>query len=89
MTLTLERTHSTVLHEISKAQGLTAAVTGFRKARLLGNEHVKKIYHDGRETYTINGVEQPVRGYIPDAPPTLLRNTGGAGIRLGLEYGSI
>ncbi|KAF8661364.1 hypothetical protein AX16_001458 [Volvariella volvacea WC 439] len=30
-----------------------------------GNEHVRRLYDDGREVYTINGVEQPSRGYLP------------------------
>ncbi|KAJ7089698.1 hypothetical protein B0H15DRAFT_267084 [Mycena belliarum] len=37
-----------------------------------GNEHVTRTYPDGREIYTINGVEQqrPSRGYLPPpAPP--------------------
>ncbi|KXN86546.1 Chaperone protein DnaJ [Leucoagaricus sp. SymC.cos] len=30
-----------------------------------GNEHITRKYSDGREVYTINGVEQPARGYLP------------------------
>ncbi|KAJ7636094.1 hypothetical protein DFH06DRAFT_1219969 [Mycena polygramma] len=34
-----------------------------------GNEHVTRTYPDGREIYTINGVEQPSRGYLPPPGP--------------------
>ncbi|KAJ7281919.1 hypothetical protein C8J57DRAFT_85692 [Mycena rebaudengoi] len=41
-----------------------------------GNEHVTRTYPDGREVYTINGVEQPSnRGYLPpSSPPPPPRN---------------
>ncbi|KAF7356886.1 hypothetical protein MVEN_01024400 [Mycena venus] len=34
-----------------------------------GNEHITRTYPDGREMYTINGVEQPSRGYLPPPGP--------------------
>ena len=34
-------------------------------ACLQGNEHVTRTFPDGRRIYTVNGVEQPVHGYLP------------------------
>ncbi|KAJ7257961.1 hypothetical protein B0H12DRAFT_465696 [Mycena haematopus] len=34
-----------------------------------GNEHVTRTYPDGRKVHTINGVEQPSRGYLPPPGP--------------------
>ncbi|KAG2011684.1 DnaJ protein, variant 2 [Coprinopsis cinerea AmutBmut pab1-1] len=42
--------------------GVTQSVHRRRDAE--GNEHVTRIFPDGREVYTINGVEQPSRGQI-------------------------
>ncbi|KAF8637658.1 hypothetical protein AX17_002726 [Amanita inopinata Kibby_2008] len=32
-----------------------------------GNEHITRTYPDGREVHTVNGVEQPVHGYLPSS----------------------
>jgi len=34
-----------------------------------GNEHVTRTFPDGRQVYTVNGVEQPVHGYLPSSEP--------------------
>ncbi|GJJ11065.1 hypothetical protein Clacol_005296 [Clathrus columnatus] len=47
--------------------GMTETIQ--KKIDKQGNEHIRKIYPDGREKYTVNGVEQPTKGYIPNAPP--------------------
>ncbi|KAJ6581183.1 hypothetical protein B0H19DRAFT_1114097 [Mycena capillaripes] len=39
-----------------------------------GNEHVTRTYPDGREIYTINGVEQPSGGYLPPPGPPPSQN---------------
>ncbi|PFH51951.1 hypothetical protein AMATHDRAFT_46730 [Amanita thiersii Skay4041] len=43
--------------------GVTQSV--HRRIDMDGNEHVTRSYPDGHEVYTINGLEQPVRGYLP------------------------
>ncbi|KDQ61568.1 hypothetical protein JAAARDRAFT_31025 [Jaapia argillacea MUCL 33604] len=46
--------------------GVTESVWKRRDSQ--GNEHVTLTYPDGREVYTINGVEQSPQGYIQDPP---------------------
>ncbi|KAJ7035635.1 hypothetical protein C8F04DRAFT_955023 [Mycena alexandri] len=50
-------THNGVTHRIEKRRDFD------------GNEHVTRTYPDGRETYTVNGVEQQQHYLPPPGPP--------------------
>ncbi|KAK2463635.1 hypothetical protein APHAL10511_004386 [Amanita phalloides] len=47
--------------------GVTQSV--HKKVDMDGNEHVTRSFPDGRKVYTVNGVEQPVHGYLPSSEP--------------------
>ncbi|KAJ7850064.1 hypothetical protein B0H14DRAFT_2764619 [Mycena olivaceomarginata] len=52
---------------VSSMNGVTHRID--KRRDFDGNEHVTRTYPDGREMYTINGVEQPSRGYLPPPGP--------------------